>query len=198
VREQILHRKTPADVIRRAVSTLQHAGVNAFAFQMLGIPGETMRDVWATFRFGARLRTDALKFSNFWPYPGTELYELCLRKGLVRPGLDFVGNNIDDSPLRWPLPRQVLFRRLPHFYDVALNRFLDERNADRYRRLLEQLRRLPEATWQDGGMQELRHQADALNREVLEAGREAYVAPFGDRRDILLLQGRQRSRPLIV
>jgi anaerobic magnesium-protoporphyrin IX monomethyl ester cyclase len=198
VREEILHRKTPASVIRRAVSTLQRAGVNAFAFQMLGIPGETMRDVWSTFRFGAKLRTDALKFSNFWPYPGTELYELCRQKGLVRPGLEFVGNNIEDSPLRWPLARQLLFRRLPQFYDVALNRFLDAQNTDRYAAMVEQLRTIPEASWQDGGMQDLRQRADALNQAVLGAGREAYIAPFEDRRDILLLQGRQRQRPLLV
>ncbi len=198
VREQILNRKTPAYVIRRAVSTLQHAGVNAFAFLMLGIPGETMRDVWSTFRFGAQMRTDALKFSNFWPYPGTELYAHCQEKGLVRPGLEFVGNNIDDSPLRWPLPRQLLFRRLSQFYDVALNRFLDEKSPDRYADVLDQLRKLPEATWQDGGMQDLRQRADALNQQVLGSGREVYIAPFGDRRDILLLQGRKRSRPLLM
>ena len=181
VREEILHRRTPAAVIRRAVVTLQRAGVNAFAFQMLGIPGETMRDVWATFRFGARLRTDALKFSNFWPYPGTELYQLCLRKGLVRTGLEFVG-----------------FRRLPRFYDVALNRFLDERNADRYADVLNRLRELPEASWQNGGQEELRRQADDINRQVINAGGEAYLAPFEDRPDVLLLQSTQRSRPLLM
>lgn len=198
VRERILRRKTSAEVIRRAVGTLQRAGVNAFAFQMLGIPGETMRDVWATFQFGAKLRTDALKFSNFWPYPGTELHQICVNQGLVRPGLDFVGNNTDDSPLHWPLARQLLFRRLPRFYDVALNRFLDAKNGQAYAGLLGQLRRLPDADWQNGGARELRERADALNRDTLDAGREAYVSPFDDRRDILLLQGRQRARPLIM
>jgi anaerobic magnesium-protoporphyrin IX monomethyl ester cyclase len=198
VREVILHRKAPAGIIRRAVRTLQSAGINAFAFQMLGIPGETMRDVWATFRFGARLRTDALKFSNFWPYPGTELYQLCLREGLVRPGLEFVGNNIVDSPLRWPLARQLLFRRLPRFYDVALNRFLDERNTGRYTDVLDRLRNLPEASWQNGGQRELREQADAINQRVISEGGEAYLAPFEDRPDVLLLQSTHRSRPLLV
>lgn len=198
VRESILRRKTPADVIKRAVDTLQQAGVNAFAFQMLGIPGESMRDVWSTFRFGAELGTDALKFSNFWPYPGTELYDLCVRQGLMRPGLDFVGNNCDDSPLRWPLLRQRLFRRLPRFYDVALNRYLGHAITAGYVDVLEQLQRLPESSWQNGGMQELRYRADALNQQVLDAGKEAYLAPFDDRRDILLLQGRQRARPLIM
>jgi anaerobic magnesium-protoporphyrin IX monomethyl ester cyclase len=195
VREQILRRRTSAGVIRRAVRTLQAAGVNAFAFQMLGIPGETMGDVWATFRFGARLRTDAVKFSMFWPYPGTELYARCLRDGLVRPGLEFVGNNIQDSPLYWPPARQLLFRRLPQFFDVALNRYLDERNGERYAELLQRLRGLGETEWQNGGQVELRRRADALAERVLARGGEAYLAPFADRPDILLLHGRGRSRP---
>jgi radical SAM superfamily enzyme YgiQ (UPF0313 family) len=198
VRERILKRRTPAGVIRRAVDTLQRAGVNAFAFQMLGIPGETMRDVWATFRFASSLRTDAVKFSMFWPYPGTELYELCLRDGLVRPGLEFVGNNIQDSPLRWPDSRQLFFRRVPRFFDVALNRFLGGRNAERYLSLLERLRRLGEHDWQNGAELELRERADALNERVLRRGGEAYLAPFADRPDILLLEGRHRARPLLT
>jgi radical SAM superfamily enzyme YgiQ (UPF0313 family) len=198
VRERILKRRTPAGIIRRAVDTLQRAGVNAFAFQMLAIPGETMRDVWATFRFAASLRTDAVKFSMFWPYPGTELYELCLRDGLIRPGLEFVGNNIGDSPLRWPDTRQLFFRRVPHFFDVAINRFLGERNADSYQDLLERLRRLDENDWQNGAALELRQRANALNERVLQRGGEAYLAPFADRPDMLLLQGRHRSRPLLM
>ncbi len=198
VREQILCRKTPARVIRRAVNTLQRAGVNAFAFQMLGIPGETMRDVWSTLRFGALLRTDALKFSMFWPYPGTELYEHCLRQGLVRPGLEFVGNNIEESPLYWPLARQRFFRRLPRFYDVALNRYLSDQHADRYAAVIEQLRTLPDANWDNGAARQLRQQADALNQQLLGAGEQAYLAPFEDRPDVLLLQGRQRTRPLLM
>ena len=198
VREQILNRKTPASVIREAVRTLQRAGVNAFAFQMLGIPGETMRDVWATFRFGALLRTDAVKFSNFWPYPGTQLYQQCVREGLVRAGMEFVGNNIQDSPLAWPEPRQLLFRRLPRFYDVALNQYLVDGHSEQYTDVLSRLRELPAANWDNGGQQELRQRADAINRQALAAGAEAYIAPFADRPDVLLLQGRQRSRPLLM
>jgi anaerobic magnesium-protoporphyrin IX monomethyl ester cyclase len=198
VRERVLKRRTPARVIRRAVGTLQRAGINAFAFQMLGIPGETMRDVWATFRFGASLGTDAVKFSMFWPYPGTQLHELCLRDGLMRPGLEFVGNNIQDSPLRWPRARQLFFRRMPQFFDVALNRFLGGRHADRYANLLERLRRLDESDWQNGGRIELRERADSLNERILAHGGEAYLAPFADRPDILLLQGGHRSRPLLM
>ncbi len=198
IREQVLYRRTPPSIIRQAVGTLQEAGINAFAFQMLGIPGESLRDVWATFRFGARLRTDALKFSLFWPYPGTELYQKCIREGRVRSGLQFVGNNITDSPLRWPEPRQRLYRRLPAFYDVALNQFLEARNAEHYRGLMEQVRGLPEASWQSGGQRELRDRANVLNERILDCGGDAYTAPFADRPDMLLLQSQKRRRPLLV
>jgi hypothetical protein len=81
---------------------------------------------------------------------------------------------------------------------VALNRYLGGKHADGYAALLTRLRQLPEASWQNGGLPELRQQADALNQRVLGAGGEAYLAPFEDRPDVLLLHGRNRSRPLLV
>jgi anaerobic magnesium-protoporphyrin IX monomethyl ester cyclase len=198
VRREILRRPTPAAAIRQAVTALQRAGVNAFAFQMLGIPGETPRDLAATFRFGAALGCDAHKFSMFWPYPGTELFEHCLSQGLVRPGLDFVGNNGMDSPLVWPPERQRFFRRIPRFYDVALNRFLPTSQRRHYQKLMQELLMLTDAAWQAGGGEELRRRADGINQATIERGELAYAAPFADRPDVVLLTGKARTRPLLA
>jgi radical SAM superfamily enzyme YgiQ (UPF0313 family) len=198
VRSQILNRHTPSRATRSAVRALQAAGVNAFAFNMVGIPGESMRELWSTFRFAARLRCDAVKFSLCWPYPGTSLHQRCVQAGLLPPDLGFVGNNTEQSPLRWPRSRQTFLNRIPHFWDVALNRFTANRQAGEFAAVLEALRRLPESEWRGGGAAALRARADALNQQALASGTEAYTAPFGDRRDILLLQSRHRTRPLIM
>ncbi|MFC1642220.1 B12-binding domain-containing radical SAM protein [Myxococcota bacterium] len=198
VRERVLGRPIPSSAIRRAVSSLQSNGVNAFAFQMLGIPGETMTEVWQTFRSAARLHLDAVKFSLFWPYPGTQLYELCQRKHLIRSGFEFVGNNIQDTPLRWPAERQRFLRRVAGFTDLAMNRFLDLPRTDHYAALLGRLRSMSDVEWEQGGAWALRHEADQLNRTLLQAGQSLYTAPFDDRPDILLLQGRTRLRALFV
>ncbi|MBW2457817.1 MAG: radical SAM protein [Deltaproteobacteria bacterium] len=199
VRRQVLLRREPNTAIRRAVKTLHQAGVNAFAYLMLGIPTESMAEVWSTFRLAARIGLDALRFSLCWPYPGTALHDRCRDTGLLKTGLEvFQGNYLTRSPLQWPRQRARFLQRIPRFYDVALNRFLDPRRAQAYGAMLETLRRCSDPEWTDGGLEQLRERADHLIAEALAAGDQAFVAPFADRPDILLRQGIDRSQPLIL
>jgi len=198
LRERALNRHTPNRAIENAVVTLHAAGVNAFSFNMLGIPGETLDDALDTFRFAARIGWDAIKFSHFWPYPGTQLHAACVRDDLIRDDRGFVGNNIDDTPLRWPARQQRLYRRIARFYDVALNRYLDEPEAPHFAALFAELEQLDDDAFDDGGARCLRERADQLAGDAVARGAFAYVAPFPDRYDIVLLQGRHRERPLLM
>jgi hypothetical protein len=197
LRKRVLNRRTSNLAIGNAVRTLQRAGINAFSFNMLGIPGESMSDALGTFRFAAELGWDAVKFSMFWPYPGTALFESCVRHDLVRGDIGFVGNNIDDTPLRWPPRQQRFYRRIARFYDVAMNAHLPEPEAVHFARLLTKVERLDEPAWTDGA-RSLRRRANELIADALERGGFAYTSPFRDRYDIVLLQGRRRSRPLLT
>jgi radical SAM superfamily enzyme YgiQ (UPF0313 family) len=51
---------------------------------MVGLPGETPEKHMATVRLNQRLRPDVTECSVFWPYPGTDLYDLCVREGYLR------------------------------------------------------------------------------------------------------------------
>ncbi len=198
VRERILGRRTPLASVARAIQTLQERGINAFVFQMVGIPGETEAELWSTLRVTAELSVDAVKFSLFWPYPGTELGEKVIGQGLLRPGLELVGNNVDQSPLVWPPRRTRLLERLVRFYDVALNRARTTAQSGDYARLFREVLDRSVSWFDTGGAAELRRRADRLNRQVLDGGGEAYVAPFPERGDILVLEKRVRARPLLL
>ena len=199
VRREVLLRRESNRAIQRAVGTLHRAGVNAFAYLMLGIPTESMAELWSTFRLAARVKLDALRFSLCWPYPGTALHDHCRDTGLLQTGLEiFQGNYLTRSPLRWPRQRARFLQRIPRFYDVALNRYLDLRRAKAYAAVLEALRRCPDPEWSDGAAACERERADQLIGEALAAGDQAFVAPFPDRPDILLRQGIARSQPLVM
>jgi anaerobic magnesium-protoporphyrin IX monomethyl ester cyclase len=49
---------------------------------MLGIPGETLEDMYATLRFAMKLNPDWCQFNIFVACPGSALYEEVLEKGL--------------------------------------------------------------------------------------------------------------------
>lgn len=57
---------------------------------MLGIPGETAKDMKATLKFAKKLDPDWCQFNIFIAYPVSSLYEEVLQKGLHDPVEDFV------------------------------------------------------------------------------------------------------------
>lgn len=75
---------------RQAVKMISKAGITPSASFMMGIPGETRRDILKTLSLIADLA-----FMNpglhligpiiFRPYPGSELFQACLRAGLKEP-----------------------------------------------------------------------------------------------------------------
>lgn len=57
---------------------------------MLGIPGETAKDMQTTFKFARKLDPDWHQFNVFIAYPGCKLYEEILEKGLYDRIEDFL------------------------------------------------------------------------------------------------------------
>ncbi len=84
IRGQILGRKISAEQIRAAVKYLKQQGIKVLSYNMLGIPGENLEQGFQTIRLNRELKIDFPRFSIFQPYPGTELGEEIIRKGLAR------------------------------------------------------------------------------------------------------------------
>lgn len=69
--------------IRRALDNLRQAGIKSFAFFILGYPGETVASMERTIDYAIELDPDFANFYPAVPYPGTELYDKCVREGLL-------------------------------------------------------------------------------------------------------------------
>ncbi|MBN1917796.1 MAG: B12-binding domain-containing radical SAM protein [Verrucomicrobia bacterium] len=83
LRRTVLKRTMSNDEIIAAIECAQRAGLQVKTLNMVGLPGETPEKHMATVRLNQRLRTDVTNCSVFWPHPGTELYDLCVREGYV-------------------------------------------------------------------------------------------------------------------
>lgn len=92
--------------VEEGLSTLQECGIKAFAFMMLyqvwehngRLEFETTAEVFKTLAYIARLRWRRLITGFGWafatPYPGSELYDICLKHGLsVAPQSQFFNGN---------------------------------------------------------------------------------------------------------
>ena len=73
------------DKIRTAFGNMRAAGIKSFAFFIYGYPGESLQTMDQTTRYAIELDPDFANFYPAVPYPGTALYEKCVREGLLQP-----------------------------------------------------------------------------------------------------------------
>ena len=71
--------------IQLAFRNLRDAGIKSFAFFIFGYPGETVASMAQTVEYAIELDPDFANFYPAVPYPGTALYDKCLREGLLSP-----------------------------------------------------------------------------------------------------------------
>ncbi len=73
--------------VRNAVRYAHAANMTVRAYFMLGFPFETREDIEKTIQFAKNSDIDFSQFSYVTPFPGTELYDICLKRGDFRdPG----------------------------------------------------------------------------------------------------------------
>ena len=72
--------------IQTAFKNMRDAGIRSFAFFIFGYPGETPATMEHTTDYAIALDPDFANFYPAVPYPGTALYEKCVRDALLPPG----------------------------------------------------------------------------------------------------------------
>ena len=83
IREELMKRGTPEKQILNAFDLCRKYGLRTSAFNILGVPGETLGSIFDTIRLNARAKPDWSYIFYFHPYVGTQLHELCVEKGYL-------------------------------------------------------------------------------------------------------------------
>jgi anaerobic magnesium-protoporphyrin IX monomethyl ester cyclase len=71
--------------IQAAFKNMRDAGIKSFAFFIFGYPGESAKTLEATTNYAIELDPDFANFYPAVPYPGTDLYDKCVREGWLDP-----------------------------------------------------------------------------------------------------------------
>ncbi len=83
VLDTIIKKPLKLDHVRRLIVYCQKIGLDCGMFLVVGMPGETIPDIWASFRFAASCRCFEPHISVATPYPGTDLYDTCRENGYL-------------------------------------------------------------------------------------------------------------------
>ncbi|MFH1737461.1 MAG: radical SAM protein [bacterium] len=101
IRREVLNRKIKDETILRAFQIVREAGIRVTAFNMVGLPTETRKDVFKTIDLNRKARPDTTTANLMYPYPGTAIRTMCLDMGLVPDDIPTVDHN-EESVLHLP------------------------------------------------------------------------------------------------
>jgi len=82
---RLMQKKTDLDEIVRAVSAAKRAGIQTFAYFIVGWLGETQEQYQRTVELATRLPLDYASFYTATPLPGTALHRDAVAQGLIDP-----------------------------------------------------------------------------------------------------------------
>jgi anaerobic magnesium-protoporphyrin IX monomethyl ester cyclase len=85
-----LNKRISLQQVVQAFKLCREEGIRISCSLMLGIPGETVNDMNATFKFAKKLNPDWCQFNIFVAYPGSDLYDEVVEKSLYDRMEDFV------------------------------------------------------------------------------------------------------------
>jgi radical SAM superfamily enzyme YgiQ (UPF0313 family) len=115
VRREILDRKMSNELIVKACSYLKDANIKINTNNMMGIPGETVEEVWETVKLNQKIKPTTSWCSIFQPYPGTRLTDKLLSNG------EITDDTFDHIPQSY-FEKSVLKNSNIHYF-VNLHRF---------------------------------------------------------------------------
>jgi len=119
IRNQVLNRNIGRRQILDTVSLFRKNGIHVRSFNMVGIPSETPRDVLETIKFNAELGIPDPQYTIFYPFPGTELHELCRKQGFLSTNRSLV-DYYYDTVLSLPTLSHGQILMFHHYFDRLL------------------------------------------------------------------------------
>ena len=143
IRKKVMSRMMTDKQIEDAFKNARKVGLATYAFNMIGIPGETKKEIKKTFLFNMKLRPDAAQLCIFYPLKGTPLGDLCYEKGWVdKKALGEITSYVEGSVLNLPTITKKEVERLYRQWGFLLNAYLSFRRNFNHRFPLKVFRKI--------------------------------------------------------
>lgn len=101
LRTTVLNRRVSDEQILTACKHLRGAGIRIYTLNMIGLPGETERDIFKTIELNRRAGSDYADASILQPYPGTRLTEYCKQTGYLDGECDRFESQYTETALKF-------------------------------------------------------------------------------------------------
>lgn len=112
IREKVLHKRVSNADLILAFTECHRAGIEANAFCMLGMPGETRKHMLETLRFVSKIKPDIMGLHQTVLFPGSDLFNQAVDEGKITADIwdRYARGEITEQPIYIPdgFPKQSL------------------------------------------------------------------------------------------
>lgn len=173
IRNQVLNRNIPDSVLIEDFRLARHYGLKPQAFNMIGLPTETINNMMETVRLNAKLRSYIVWMSTFMPYPGTVLHDFCVNNDLIDPQKwDEVRSYRGGSVLKEGSFNYLDLEKMRVMFKWHLNVALENDCSDDFAGYVKRLSARKDSDWFDGTAEDAFQEMD---RELDQRWRERKV-----------------------
>ncbi len=125
VRKEIMKRPVTNERFLEVFNWSKKSDIRVIANFMLGLPGETKRDIDMTLDLIEELEPDDFAYCVFYPFPGTDLFKLCLEKRYLPENYKELPANHRQSVLNLPdLTKEDIAYYYDRFTEARENNYL--------------------------------------------------------------------------
>ncbi|KKN17103.1 hypothetical protein LCGC14_0969350, partial [marine sediment metagenome] len=120
LRNKVLNRKVSNKQILNAFRLAEEVGIKTRAYNMIGLPYETVDMVKETIRLNEMSNPTHTAIFYFYPYPGTRLYDVCKKEGYLsdKQSASYVTDTILNLPT---ISNKELDRLYTKFYRYTMS-----------------------------------------------------------------------------
>jgi radical SAM superfamily enzyme YgiQ (UPF0313 family) len=161
IRNQVLNRNIPDQVLIRDFKLSRDYGLKPQAFNMIGLPTETHENMLETVRLNAKLRAYIVWVSTFMPYPGTVLHDFCVNNDLIDPQKwNEIRSYRGGSVLKETSFNYLDLEKMRVLFKWQLNAALENECSAEYRRNIDELEAMSADDWFHGRAEEVYNERD--------------------------------------
>jgi radical SAM superfamily enzyme YgiQ (UPF0313 family) len=161
IRKLLLRRNITNEHLIDVFGIATKYGLKPQAFNMIGLPGETLDNIMETITLNAQIKPYIVWLSTFNPYPGTDLYFHCKDNNLIVES-EWLKNDTyrGSSVLKTECFTPLDFIKVRVLFRWLLNKNLKNEAEKIYEDNISELSALPEKEWLDGTAETLFKQRD--------------------------------------
>ncbi len=174
LRREFLKRYMTNDAIAQAFALCDKYNLHSSAFLMFGMPGETREQIFQTIDLIVRIKPGRMRWSVFYPFPGTLSYKIAEEKGLIDyDKLSKLDNYFVTTALKFDTDTELLVNKLQRTFHWYVNARMDWPAAKIYQELIDELEKISADDWPDKRDEILKLDRN-ISDELLRKGIEHY------------------------